>query len=162
MSRMASALVAAAVAAVSSSALAEVPVQPLADLGIGCSPFDVNASGVIVDGVRVESDSGVNVLEAPAELFGGASATTMGRNGIAADLNADGSVGAADLSVLLTVLFAVLFTVLFAVLFWGWTGRVHARLSPVFSKAKAPRFLAGAPFFACRVRGRGVCRVQVA
>ena len=48
---------AAALAALVSSATAEVPFQPLADLGLGCAPSDVNASGVIVGSVRVERET---------------------------------------------------------------------------------------------------------
>ena len=58
MSRVMRILVAAAVAATSSSALADIPFTPLADFGLGGSPFDVNAAGVIVGGVRVETGPG--------------------------------------------------------------------------------------------------------
>jgi hypothetical protein len=51
-------LVAVVVAATSSSALADVPFTPLADFGLGGSPFDVNAAGVIVGGVRVDTGPG--------------------------------------------------------------------------------------------------------
>lgn len=51
-------LVAAVVVATSSSAMADVPFTPLADFGLGGSPFDVNAAGVIVGGVRVENGPG--------------------------------------------------------------------------------------------------------
>lgn len=57
MSRMIRTLAATAVAALSSSALADVPFQQLADYGLGGSPFDVNSSGVIVGGLRVDNPS---------------------------------------------------------------------------------------------------------
>lgn len=51
-------LVTASVAGISAAALADVPFTPLADFGLGGSPFDVNAAGVIVGGVRVETGPG--------------------------------------------------------------------------------------------------------
>ena len=58
MFRMTSTFVAAAVAAISSSAMADVPFQPLADFGLGGQPSDVNSSGIIVGSVRVENEPG--------------------------------------------------------------------------------------------------------
>jgi hypothetical protein len=58
MFRMTSTFVAAAVAAISSSAMSDVPFQQLADFGLGCSPSDVNATGVIVGAVRVDGEPG--------------------------------------------------------------------------------------------------------
>jgi hypothetical protein len=49
---------AAALAALVSSANADVPFQQLADFGLGGSPSDVNASGVIVGSVRVARETG--------------------------------------------------------------------------------------------------------
>ena len=47
---------------VAAPAAAEVPFQQLADFGLGGSPSDVNASGVIVGSVRVERpDVGASV-----------------------------------------------------------------------------------------------------
>lgn len=57
MTRVLSIVSAAVLAALASSASADVPFQQLADLGLGCSPSDVNASGVIVGSVRVERES---------------------------------------------------------------------------------------------------------
>jgi hypothetical protein len=51
-------LVTASIAGISAAALADVPFTPLADFGLGGSPFDVNAAGVIVGGVRVETGPG--------------------------------------------------------------------------------------------------------
>lgn len=58
MTRMIRTFVAAAVATLSSSAMADVPFTQLADLGLGGAPFDVNASGIIVGAVRVEDGPG--------------------------------------------------------------------------------------------------------
>lgn len=58
MNRCISTVLATAVASLSTPALADVPFTPLADFGLGGSPFDVNAAGVIVGGVRVESGVG--------------------------------------------------------------------------------------------------------
>jgi hypothetical protein len=58
MFRMTSTFVAAAVAAISSSAMADVPFQPLADFGLGGQPSDVNSAGIIVGSVRVENEPG--------------------------------------------------------------------------------------------------------
>lgn len=49
-----SVLSALTVAALMSTAAADVPFQPLADFGMGGSPYDVNASGRIVGAVRVD------------------------------------------------------------------------------------------------------------
>ncbi|NBQ14292.1 MAG: hypothetical protein EBU31_06705, partial [Proteobacteria bacterium] len=48
---------AAAIAALASTAFADVPFQQLADFGRGGSPIDVNAQGVIVGAVRAADDS---------------------------------------------------------------------------------------------------------
>ena len=56
MTRVLSIVSAAALAALASSASADVPFQQLADLGLGCSPSDVNSSGVIVGSVRVDRE----------------------------------------------------------------------------------------------------------
>jgi len=58
MSRVIRTLVAAVVAAAPSSAMADVPFQQLADFGLGGSPSDVNAAGVIVGAVRVDGEPG--------------------------------------------------------------------------------------------------------
>ena len=51
------AVVALAMLATVTTALAQVPFQPLADLGLGGQPSDVNAAGRIVGAVRVDSPS---------------------------------------------------------------------------------------------------------
>lgn len=65
----------AAAVIIASSASGDVPFTPLADYGLGGSPSDVNASGVIVGSVRVDTQPGpyVPVLwptptSAPVEL----------------------------------------------------------------------------------------------
>lgn len=58
MSRTTSMFMAAVVATLSSSAMADVPFRQLADFGLGGSPFDVNSSGVIVGTVYVDNEPG--------------------------------------------------------------------------------------------------------
>jgi Dockerin type I domain len=74
-----------------SGAHADVPFQPIADLGFGASVYDVNAAGSIVGIVR--TSSGLNV---PA-VWSSATATptalpTDGRGGFASAINSNGEV----------------------------------------------------------------------
>jgi hypothetical protein len=58
MFRITSTLATAAAVALSASAMADVPFHQLADFGLGGQPSDVNAAGIIVGAVRVESGPG--------------------------------------------------------------------------------------------------------
>ncbi len=98
MTRAIQGLAIAAIASVGSVALADVPFQPLADFGRGSSPYDVNASGVIVGLVSVERPNGVQFVPAlwqtpssqPTEL-------PSVQGGYASAINSDGVIVGTEL-----------------------------------------------------------------